>query len=200
MSDFSGGARVLDVAYREESIQVGDLEIRSRGARPRASKALVQHIRRSYQTGLLGGADLRVDKHYLSLLKMLCVTAATRIVYWSCTASEKLTEGRRLKTGPPDVNRLPSEGPRIGGGGSGGDPSLRQQGQSTRNITWMLDVLINTAARLRAGPRAEILSCRLAGFHDAGKMITDSNYQLTGIGAQTSRSRSIPLSSPLLIP
>ena len=41
---------------------------------------------------------------------------------------QKLTQGRRLKIDPPRRGVLPSGGPHVGGGGSGGGPGLETAG------------------------------------------------------------------------
>jgi hypothetical protein len=54
-----------------------------------------------------------------------CVVSSTpRLV----AADAKLTQGRPLKIDLPRRGILPSGGPHVGGGGSGGDPGLETAG------------------------------------------------------------------------
>jgi hypothetical protein len=47
---------------------------------------------------------------------------------WACCCRCKLTQGRPLKIDLPRRGILPSGGPHVGGGGSGGDPGLETAG------------------------------------------------------------------------
>ncbi len=117
-------ARAADLAQREIAPRAAETD--RTGTFPSEGLAVLKRE---------GFWKLRVSREHGGLEEDLLTTVlvtealAKRCASTSCKRRCKTDPGRRLKTDPPWRGVLRSGGPHAGGGGSGGDPGIKQAGQ-----------------------------------------------------------------------